>query len=535
MQQEKKHPLKKKRIIWIAAAAAVLVIGTAIVLRLVGQKPEEVVDNTQVLVETQSLRTGDLSLSTDFIGKVAPDESVNVFPKATGEVLATYFEVGDTVKKGDLLFEINPEDAQLQFQISKASYDVAVANINRTLGSGLDSTILQSQSGYDQAKLAYNNALSGLDSFNDQYDTQLSKLAGAKKQTATAVAQSKSEMEKLQATLDAALEAYTAMGYDPDKAPSPPESTAPGESGSDGGPSGDYDTAKKLWEQISAAREGVAAAQNAYQKALEAQQAAEEAYQQASEGYDVNIKQLEQALDAAGLAMDTASKSYDITMEKAVPETKESAAASLEQAKASLEAAEKQLGYTKVYSPIDGVIEQKNVKSLAMVSSQSPSYVISNKEIMVVTFSASASAVTGMDAGDPVTVDAGGKTYQGTIVEVASMADAQSGLFPVKARIEGDGASLLTGLSVKLSAATSKAKNALLVPLSAVYYENNEPYVYILSGGAAVKTPITTGISDEENIQILAGLPDDATLISTWHPNLKDGAQVTVKSAEGAK
>ncbi|MBC8569488.1 efflux RND transporter periplasmic adaptor subunit [Zongyangia hominis] len=533
MEQDKKKPRNTKRMLWIAAAAVVLVIGGAIVLRLVGQKPAEVVDNTQVLVETQKVSTGDISLSTDFIGKVAPDESVNIFPKATGEVLATYFEVGDTVKKGDLLFEINPEDALLQFNISKASYDVAVANVNRTLGSGLDATILQSQSGYDQAKLAYNNALSGLDDLNDQAGSQLSKLADAKKQTATAVAQTKSELQKLESTLNTALEAYIAMGYDPDEPPTLPDTSAPDESGSDSEPSSDYEAACKLWEQICAVREGIDATQTAYQKALEAQKAAEEAYQQASDGFDVNVKKLEQALDAASLSLDTASKSYDITMEKAVPETKESAAAALEQAKASYEAAEKQLGYTKVYAPIDGVIEQKNVKPLGMVSTQAPSYVISNKEIMVVTFNASAAAVQGMDAGDAVTVEAGGKTYQGVIVEVASMVDAQSGLFPVKARIEGDGASLLTGLSVKLTAATSKAKNALMVPLSAVYYENNEPYVYLLSNGIAVKTFITTGISNEENIQVLAGVPKDAQLISTWHPNLKDGVQVTVKSAEG--
>ena len=66
------------------------------------------VQDESIAVETQTPQIGDLALTTEFIGTIEPDEQVSVIPKVGGPVLHTYAEVGQTVKKGDLLIEFDP-------------------------------------------------------------------------------------------------------------------------------------------------------------------------------------------------------------------------------------------------------------------------------------------------------------------------------------------------------------------------------------------------------------------------------------------
>jgi hypothetical protein len=46
----------------------------------------------------------------------------------------------------------------------------------------------------------------------------------------------------------------------------------------------------------------------------------------------------------------------------------------------------------------------------------------------------------------------------------------------------------LSGVSVKVSACTAKAENALVIPVDSIYYEDQKPYVYLFVEGKAVKT-----------------------------------------------
>ena len=76
-----------------------------------------------VAVEVQTPRTGELTVDTAYIGTVAPQEQVYVIPKTSGTVTETFFEVGDTVQEGDVLFKIDDEAAQLQMASARVAYE----------------------------------------------------------------------------------------------------------------------------------------------------------------------------------------------------------------------------------------------------------------------------------------------------------------------------------------------------------------------------------------------------------------------------
>ena len=113
-----------------------------------------------------------------------------------------------------------------------------------------------------------------------------------------------------------------------------------------------------------------------------------------------------------------------------------------------------------------------------MASPQNPVYVIASRNEMTVNFSVSEDSMKHMQVGDPITVEKGGKTYSGTVLEISTMVDQQTGLFLIKGSVEEAG-DLYTGTTVKVTATTQRIEHAMVVPLDVVYYQSGKPYVYL--------------------------------------------------------
>lgn len=91
----------------------------------------------QVPVTVEVAKQGTISDELYTIGQAAPSSTYNVNAKASGEVGRVNFDVGDTVRKGDVLFTV----------------DMDSLNIDR------DKNIAQLSNGVEQTKIAYDNAL----------------------------------------------------------------------------------------------------------------------------------------------------------------------------------------------------------------------------------------------------------------------------------------------------------------------------------------------------------------------------------------
>lgn len=239
------------------------------------------------------------------------------------------------------------------------------------------------------------------------------------------------------------------------------------------------------------------------------------------------LEQAQKGYDLAKLQYDSAQKAYDLTTEKVIGENLAAAQAQLKQAQAGLNSAQKQLSYTRVTAPISGVIERKMVSTHDMASPQNPVYVIASRDEMTVNFSVSEDSMKHMKAGDPLTIEKGGKTYSGQVLEISTMVDQQTGLFLIKGSVENAG-DLFTGTTVKVTATTERRENVMVLPLDVVYYDSGNPYVYLIQDGIAKKTFIETGLYDTEKIQVTGGLTAESYLVTTWSSQLKDGCKINL-------
>ncbi|MBT9778343.1 efflux RND transporter periplasmic adaptor subunit [Clostridium sp. MCC353] len=193
-----------------------------------------------------------------------------------------------------------------------------------------------------------------------------------------------------------------------------------------------------------------------------------------------------------------------------------------------------QLKYTTVTSPINGVIESKNVEVHDMASPGASICVISGQGQTTISFGVSEKVMKNLTQGMAVVVDKADTKYEGVITEVASMVDQMSGLYKVKATIN-DGAGLTTGSKAKVTVTMDSVQNALTVPVDAVSYANGEPFVYCLDGTKAKKVMIEAGIYDKEKMEVKSGLSPEDQVIYTWSNELNDGAEVLVKDADASE
>lgn len=430
-------------------------------------------EESAVTVSVQNVGTGTITLTNSFVGTISPEETVMVIPLAAGTVTETFFEVGDTVQAGDVLFKIDDESAKLALEQAQLNVESTKNQSNSTMNTlinqqdssdlQIESSKLQSQSQYEQAQIAYVMAKDAYEAADDRYDELKKQYDNMSKQAGVAQQSSVS-------------------GGDPLPLNNPPG----------------MDEMKTALDSMKSARD------QAYQAYLTARSA----YHAAEKGRDIT---------------DETKEMTDDQLATTIEDTEASLATGLSLAALGVEQAQMALSYYTVTAPVSGVIESKNVDVNGMAAQGNPAYTIVNNNTMTVTFQVSEAGKNTLSIGQGVTLERNNDTYTAQITEIGASVNPQSGLFQIKACVAANGAQLPSGVSVKVSADTYRAENTMVIPYEAVYYDSNGAYVYTSVDNRAVKTQITTGIFDDDNIVVTEGLNLGDIVVTSWSPQLTGG------------
>ncbi len=486
---------------------------------------EEAVQETEesVAVEVQTPKIGSLTLDTAYIGTVMPQEQVYVIPKTSGTVTETFFEVGDQVQAGDVLFKIDDEAAQLQMANARAAYESAQAGVTAQNGGARDLQNYQTEEQIRQLR-------------ESLYDTddQIAELEDNLGDLRDAGGKLSSAKEQAQAGVDAAAKIY----YEKQNEIS--------------------DQIKVLQEEIDAlqeadknadvyAQEGEIASLQAelagYKAAVDQARAGVDQIQAQLDSIDASKTQIKSGIDQAENGQDTirdnlsmAEQAYAITQNEIYPQSDAVSAAQLQQASVGIDSAQMQLDFCTVTSPISGIVESVSVEKNGMASAGNPAYIISNRESMTVTFFVAEKAKNVLNIGDPITIERNEHIYDGAITEIGTMANAQTKLFQVKASIAGAGVgenALPNGVSVKVYATTEKEDSKLMIPYDSIYFSAGDAYVYCVENGQIIRKEVTVGLMSDEEAVIEEGLTEDSQVVSNWSSKLRNGVEADVVSVNG--
>lgn len=190
-----------------------------------------------------------------------------------------------------------------------------------------------------------------------------------------------------------------------------------------------------------------------------------------------------------------------------------------------------QVEYSTVTAPIGGKLESVNMELHSMVSQSSQLCVITGEGVKKVSFSVPERIKVNLELGSRIRLQKQGTEYEAEITKMADMISPQTGLFEVEASIEeGDG--LAPGSTVKLFVVSDYTRDAITIPVDAVYYDGGDAYAYTCEVSTVHKVPVETGIFDEERIEILSGITMQDKVIVTWSSELYEGSQVNAMTGE---
>lgn len=464
---------------------------------------EEAAEETEtVAVEVQTPKIGSLTLDTAYIGTVMPQEQVYVIPKASGTVTETFFEVGDQVQAGDVLFRIDDEAAQLQMASARAAYESAQAGVAAQNGGARDLQNYQTEEQIRQLRESLYDS-------DDQIDELEDSLGDLRDQGGNASKQLQEAQEKVTGLTKeiGALEAQLAGASD------------------DNSKNELIGAIKDKNTQLAIAQGMLSAAQTAI-NTIEA----------GKTQLKSSIDQIENGQDTIRDNLTMAEQAYAITQNEIYPQTDAASAAQLQQAAVGIDSAQMQLDFCTVTAPISGIVESVSVEKNGMAAAGNPAYIISNKESMTVTFFVAEKAKNVLNIGDQVTVDRSGTVYDGTITEIGTMANAQTKLFQVKASIAGAGVgenALPNGVSVKVYAITEKEDSSLIIPYDSIYFSAGDAYVYCVENGVVVRKEVTVGLMSDDEAVIEEGLTEDSQVVSNWSSRLRNGVEAEIVSING--
>jgi HlyD family secretion protein len=192
---------------------------------------------------------------------------------------------------------------------------------------------------------------------------------------------------------------------------------------------------------------------------------------------------------------------------------------SLERAEKALKQIDDKLAKTRIEAPFDCTVLIRPV-SLGQTVSGSAGFnsgteimSIANLNDMIITAHINQADVTRMKNGQPVDVQVEsvpGLRMKGEVERIAPQAIIKNGIkgFSARITIKNIDARIRPGMTSILSIPVASVENALSVPLSAVFTEKGERFVYVRGGSQFERRPVQIGISDYAYAEVQQGLSD---------------------------
>jgi multidrug efflux pump subunit AcrA (membrane-fusion protein) len=309
------------------------------------------------------------------------------------------------------------------------------------------------------------------------------------------------------------------------------------------------------------------AAQAAYQTATRAQvpedaQRAQLDYAQAKANLALNesiVKSRKQLfaegaipgrdLDTAQAALVQAQAAYDAAkthLESMKNVSREAALRAaqgqLTSAEGKLKGANAQVGYSEIRSPINGVVTDRPLFAGETAAAGAPLITVMDTSTLLAKAHIAQSLAQQLKLKDAAEVRVPGVSdpVKATVTLISPALDPGSTTVEVWLAIDNHNGTLKAGTPVKATLTGRTAVQAWKIPQSAVLSgdDGNKSVMVIGSDSAAHRKPVTLGIADGEDVQVLSGLAPSDQVITSGAYGLDESTHVKIgpaKSDDDAK
>jgi len=509
-------------------------------------------------VSVMTLSPSNMDEVVQVTGTLLPEDEVSVGTRAEGRIAWIIGKEGTPVHQGQVVARLEVQDAEAMLRSAQAAYHAAVAHRDQAMAAAAQQRTATSSGNQD--------AQAGLNAANARLQ-QANTTKEATEATMNAQLNSAREMLKsAQAKYDEVVHGSRAQ----EKAMA--ESAVRVAQANYADAKRNYERYKMLDTQgaiahsildSAATKLEVAQAQldSAQQQLslvkegsrIEDIDAAKSAFNQAQEGVNsakANLKQIDVAranvriaetgvLQAeAVLAQAKAAHEIDLMRESDI----RSATASIAQALEAIQTAKNTLGYTKIYSPVDGVVSAKTVDVgqsvakaitvLRLTTNQALYFEAKVSELDAPRLHSELPVLLTVDAlqGDRANLfgAAHASTIKGTVEKVVPVVDASTRNFIVRVRVKRS-KQLFPGMFTRGAIITAQHHGVIAIPKDVIVQKGSEQAVFVAEKGQARKRAIVAGYASQNLVQIVSGLKLGEQIITGGQQNLQDGDAISVQ------
>ncbi len=189
------------------------------------------------------------------------------------------------------------------------------------------------------------------------------------------------------------------------------------------------------------------------------------------------------------------------------------------------------LDYTKITSPISGVVGERLKRTGDRIKPTDKLFTVINTSEMIAVVHIPEREIGTINKGQKAYITSehlGDEQFSGWVKRVSPVVDPQSGTFKVTIGIHNKQNRLRPGMFVNAHIITATHSNTVLVPKTAVIYENENMYVYVVRDNIAHKINLKAGFQDYKKVEALSDIHAGDKVIVVGQAGLKDQTKVKI-------
>jgi HlyD family secretion protein len=461
---------------------------------------------------TASVQRGSLSATVAGAGNIRAHQTADLSFGQSGTVKAINVAVGNRVKTGDLLAELDTADLELSLRNAEVGLKNAQDTLAQAENPNTEQDISNARAALASAQAAYDKVAAGASaselttaqaavaSAQAAYDAAV-KSAGTSDSSLVSAA---ATFEKARIAVQQAQAAYDKISWRGDAA-------ATSQAQDLQSATIDYDSAKAAYDAAAATADSDA----------KSKVASAAATLQSAKTTLADLKGQVTASDlaAAQATLTQAQNNLDELLSGPDAVSLDIARNGVETAQIAVEQATLALRQAQIVAPFDGVITA--VDAVVGQAASGAAVTIADLDNLEVVVDMSEVDVNQLRTGQQVeiTLDAlTDVTLQGTVTQIAPAGVLSSGVvnYPVTVSLAKTAEGARTGMTANLSIIVDQRDDVLMVPNRAVRTVNRQKVVTLWTNGQQIQTPVQTGLNNDTMTEITSGVNEgDVVVLNT--------------------
>lgn len=203
----------------------------------------------------------------------------------------------------------------------------------------------------------------------------------------------------------------------------------------------------------------------------------------------------------------------------------------VDRAGGTLDLAREKLAKTKIHAPIAGIIREKKVTPGDYIRNGTPLLYLTRNNPLKLSFTVTEKDVARLKTGQECAfkVDAfPDREFKGKLSVIYPNLEERTRSLQAEAVVSNPQMLLKPGLFARVTLYTGDAVDKVIVPITALLYENNKVKVFVVEGDQAKERFVQVGGKYGEYMELVEGLKGGEQLVVVGQNNLAEGVKVNV-------